>query len=88
MSLDLAEFHRSLSRLARGLPLEDGQTDFIVPADNAQVRIIYEQLEKVTFGGLLTLPRARVTLHLGGLDEAERHAFLTRFEQAFRRGGG
>lgn len=88
MSLDLAEFHRSVKTLAPGVPLEDGQTDFIIPADKGKVRIVYEPLERATLGGLLALPRARVTLHLDELGAAERRAFLTRFERAFQRGGG
>ncbi len=88
MSLELAEFHRSLKTLAPDMPLEDGQTDFIIPTDKGKVRIVYEPLERATLGGLLALPRARVMLHLGELDGVEQRAFLTRFERAFQRGGG
>ncbi len=88
MSLDLGEFHRSLRALAPGVPLEDGQKDIVIAAENAEIRIVYEPLETATLGGLLALPRARVTLHLGELDEAQRHAFLARFDRAFQRGGG
>lgn len=88
MSLDLGEFHRSLKTLAPGVPLEDGQTDIVITAESAQIRIVYEPLETATLGGLLALPRARVKLHLGELDEAQRRAFLARFDKAFQRGGG
>ncbi len=88
MSLDLGEFHRSLKTLAPGVPLEDGQTDIVITAESAQIRIVYEPLETATLGGLLALPRARVTLHMDGLDEAQRRAFLARFDRAFQRGGG
>jgi len=88
MSLELAEFHRSLKTLAPDAPLEDGQTDITVSMDKGSVRIVYEPLERATLGGLLALPRARVMLHLGRLDEAERRVFLTRFDRAFQRGGG
>ena len=88
MSLDLREFHRGLKTLSPDVPLEDGQVDVIVPADHGEVHILYEPLEKATLGGLLVLPRARVTLRLGGLDEAERRVFLARFDKAFQRGGG
>ncbi len=88
MSLDLAEFHRGLKTIAPDVTLKDGQTEFIISAESAEVRIVYEPLENATLGGLLALPRARVTLHLDALGEAEGRAYLTRFDKAFQRGGG
>lgn len=88
MSLDLGEFHRSIKTLQRDVMLATGQNEIIIPADNAEIRIVYEPLEKATLGGLLALPRATVTLYLDGLGETERHAFLARFDKAFQRGGG
>jgi hypothetical protein len=88
MSLGLGEFHRSLKTLAPGVQFEDGQRDFVIAVESAEIRIVYEPLEIATLGGLLALPRARVSLHLGELDEAQRHAFLARFDRAFQRGGG
>lgn len=88
MSLDLPEFLRSLKTLVPDVSLKDGQTEIIILSDQAEVRIDYESLEGATLGGLLALPRARVTLHLGELGKAERHAFLARFDKAFQRGGG
>ncbi len=88
MSLTLADFHRSVKTLAPDLTTTDGQTEVTVPQGNASVCISYEALESETLGGLLALPRARVTLGLGGLDEARRELFLARFDQAFQRGGG
>ena len=46
MSLELAEFHRSLKTLAPDVPLEDGQTDITVATDKGSVRIVYEPLER------------------------------------------
>ena len=88
MALTLAEFHRSLKTLAPDVALEDAQTKILIPANQAEVQIVYEPLEKATLGGLLALPRARVTLHLGELGKAQRHAFLMAFDKAFQRGGG
>lgn len=88
MSLELTEFHRSLKTLAPDAPLEEGQRHVVISADGGEVRIVYEPLEKATLGGLLALPRARVTLCFGELSEAQRRAFLTRFGRAFQRGGG
>lgn len=88
MALTLDEFHRSLKTLAPKMVLEDDQTEIVIPSDEAEIRIVYEPLEKATLGGLLALPRARVTLHLGELDERQRQSFLKAFDKAFQRGGG
>ena len=88
MSLDLVEFHRSLKTLQPDVMLAEKQTNVFIPTDEGEVRIVYESLEKATLGGLLALPRAKVTLHMGGLGETERQAFLARFDKAFQRGGG
>ncbi|GAG05141.1 unnamed protein product, partial [marine sediment metagenome] len=42
MSLDLAEFHRSLKTLSPDVTLKDGQTEIIISAESAEVRIVYE----------------------------------------------
>lgn len=88
MSLDLAEFHRSLKALNPDVTLEDGQKEVLIPSGKSGVRIVYESLEKVTLGGLLSLPRARVTIKFDTLGEADRQKFLARFDKAFQRGGG
>jgi hypothetical protein len=88
MSLDLDEFHRSLKTLSLDVSLEHGQVEVHIPAGRSKVQIVYETLQRATLGGLLSLPRAKVTLHLDGLDEAERQTFLARFDKAFQRGGG
>ncbi|GBE44802.1 hypothetical protein BMS3Bbin10_02907 [bacterium BMS3Bbin10] len=88
MSLDLKEFHRSLTALGPDMALGEGQQQIVISADGGEVRIAYEPLEKAALGGLLALPRAKVTLCFGELSEAERRAFLARFDRAFQRGGG
>ncbi len=88
MSLNLAEFHRALKTLAPDVCVKDAQTEIVIASNQAEVRIVYQPLEKATLGGLLALPRARVTLHLGELRKEQRQAFLTCFDRAFQRGGG
>ena len=88
MALDLADFHRSLKALAPQLDLAEGQTDVSVPFDGEAVHIRFEAREIARLGGLLTLPRARVTLRFDGLDESARAAFLALFDRTFQRGGG
>lgn len=88
MSLSLREFHRSLKTLSPDAPLEMGERHVIIPADGGVVRIGYEPLERAILGGLLALPRAKITLEFGTLSDTERRAFLARFDKSFQRGGG
>ena len=88
MSLTLADFHRSVEALAPDIAARKGQTEFRIPESDATVLVRYEPLESTTLGGLLTMPRARITIFFNGFDEAGREAFLARFDQAFQRGGG
>ena len=88
MSLTLADFHRSLKTLSPDMAIVDSQTDVIVATVSGDVRIVYKALESATLGGLLALPRARVTLNLKQLDQGEREVFIARFDRAFQRGGG
>jgi ribosome recycling factor len=88
MALTLAEFHRPLKTLAPKVSLNEKQTEIEITADKSNVRVVYEALESATLGGLLALPRARVTLHLDELDQSQRQAFIKAFDKAFQRGGG
>ena len=88
MALTLADFHRSLMALAPTLQLHDGQTGVEIDSGGARVSITFEEQPGATLGGLLALPRARVTLALEALDNEARMAFLARFDRAFQRGGG
>ncbi|MEM8743104.1 MAG: hypothetical protein AAGF14_00560 [Pseudomonadota bacterium] len=88
MSLTLADFHRSVRTLVPDVVVRDGQTEFQIADMDGRVLIHYEPLKSTTLGGLLALPRARVTIHLEHLDKMRREAFLTRFDRAFQRGGG
>ncbi|MDA7949337.1 MAG: hypothetical protein MPJ78_17895 [Hyphomicrobiaceae bacterium] len=88
MSLTLADFHRSIKALAPDLVAQEGQTTFTVVEGDTDVLIRYEPLEKATLGGLLAMPRARVTIEHGNLDTSRCKAFLARFDRAFQRGGG
>jgi hypothetical protein len=38
--------------------------------------------------GLVSLPVLRVTFRFAGVDEAQRYAFMTRFDLCMQRGGG
>lgn len=88
MALDLAEFQRSLRTLAPDLPAPPDASRVALADGRNTVAITFEALPAATLGGLLALPRARVTLAFGGHTPEQRTAFLARFDQAFQRGGG
>lgn len=86
MSMSRAEFDNSLAALldlpaARALPVR-------LPLGAGSVAIDFEPLQGVRLGGLLELPRARVSLSFTGVARDEREAFARRFDLAFQRGGG
>jgi hypothetical protein len=86
MSLSESEFQASLAKLgphrksAAGFPVFD--------LASGCVEILYAPAPPKTFGGLLSLPQAHITLAFDGADEASRAAFVHRFDIAFQRGGG
>lgn len=88
MSLSLSEFHRGLRVLSPGIALEDNQRNATLPVGNGSVTIVYEPLEGATFGGLLSLPRAKVSINPRNLAASETDDFISRFNKAFQRGGG
>ncbi|GBF27990.1 hypothetical protein MnTg02_03052 [bacterium MnTg02] len=88
MSLTSAEFRRSLARLTQDSTAEMSGDAAKISYGTGSVAIAYEPLADVTMGGLLSLPRARVSLSFEALDEAQQTEFLAKFDKAFQRGGG
>jgi hypothetical protein len=86
MSLSAQEFEASIRKLgchrmsASGFPVFD--------LGGGSVEIRYEAAPPKTFGGLLSLPQAHVTLVFERAGDGERAAFVHRFDIAFQRGGG
>ena len=87
MSLTLAEFHKSIAVLAGEDRSGNGNSVELLVEDGT-ARINYDALPGARLGGLLELPRAKVSIAFEGLSEPQRRAFLARFDLAFRRGGG
>lgn len=87
MALSEREFINSVCAL---LPPEAGATGLQVsiPLAAGRVTIAYEALPSARLGQSLELPRARVVLTFVDISDAEREAFLARFDIAFQRGGG
>lgn len=86
MSLSHGEFEASISKLGPHGTSRDGFPVFDL--GNGTVEIRYSPAPPKTFGGLLALPQAHVTLAFEGTSDAERAAFVHRFDIAFQRGGG
>jgi hypothetical protein len=86
MSLTAHEFIATLAHLGPSSQQPDGVIVFRL--DGGSVRIRFKPQPSVTLGGLLALPRAKVTLTFDGAADDARTAFLKRFDLAFKRGGG
>ncbi len=96
MSIKPIEFEAGITRLdptAVTSAVTDGATvTFPVthPAAGTTdpVPITFEKLAPAILGGLMRLPRAKVTLELDDLTPDARRTFLGIFDQTFQRGGG
>lgn len=96
MSIKAAEFEAGIRRLdpaaVASASTEGGTVVFPVAHSSAggvgPVQITFEKLAPAVLGGLMRLPRAKVTLHLADLAPDARRAFLGVFDQTFQRGGG
>ena len=88
MSLSLDEFRRSLAFFAPQTASAGETTDFTLTDAHKTLHIHIEELAPFNPGGLIVLPRCRVTLTFTGYDEAGRRAETARFDRTFFRGGG
>ncbi|MEO1205949.1 MAG: hypothetical protein AAFV45_06415 [Pseudomonadota bacterium] len=95
MSLSRSEFDKSISAfratsgyvqtdLGNGGPVDELRFDVA----SGHAVISYAEQASVTFGGLLKLPRAEVTIGFDGVEETDRKDFVSAFDIAFQRGGG
>ena len=91
MSITRQEFETSLARL-NGAPARQAAPGcYEVTTDDATPALVlaeFEELPNAVLGGLMALPRARVTLRLQPLSDHARMEFLNRFDKTFQRGGG
>jgi|CXWK01.1.fsa_nt_gi hypothetical protein len=86
MSLTREDF---LASLRHAGPADDLGGDVHAVALNTGRAIIrFQKLPGARLGGLLDLPRAKVTIAFEDVAESDRTAFLKRFDMAFQRGGG
>lgn len=86
MSLSQSEFEASIAKLGPHRTSGSGFPLFDLAVGCVEIR--YVPTAPKTFGGLLALPQAHITLAFDGADDASRAAFIHRFDIAFQRGGG
>lgn len=91
MSITRAEFETGLRRLTGAAPATTVEGHYLLagigPGDQA-VRCAFEPLPDAVLGGLMRMPRVKVTLDLAALPDAARPAFIAAFDRTFQRGGG
>ncbi len=90
MTLSQSEFANSIAAFAG---TEAGQAanagaPVSIPVGGAAAVITFTKIQGFSFGGLVEMPRARVTIDLTAVPPAEAAAFMRRFDIAFQRGGG
>lgn len=91
MSVTRSEFERGLRRLTGAPPRRTVTGDYVIEPHGdrfAIVRCAFEPLPDARLGGVLAVPRVRVSLDLAALSGAARAAFLAKFDRTFQRGGG
>jgi hypothetical protein len=72
----VGDLHWKLQPGAAGVRIGDGALG--LKWQTAEPRVI----------GLISLPRLMVSFRFAGVDDATRHAFMTRFDLYMQRGGG
>jgi hypothetical protein len=87
MAITLLEFQTTLGPLI-GRGIHPNETAITYHFGSASVLIAYAPQPSVTLGGLLQMPRALVALTFSNATEPDRRAFLLKFDNQFRRGGG
>ena len=78
----------------RWLPAAVGEQHWKLQTQSAGVRIgegalgLKWQVAPPRVIGLVSLPRLLVSFRFAGVDDAQRHTFMTRFDLYMQRGGG
>jgi hypothetical protein len=88
MSATLGDFQRSIKTLAPDHTLRPDGHSVRLQEDGYSVEIHYEPTGTKTFGTLLVIPQAKITLDFDQASPKARKDFIHRFDFAFQRGGG
>jgi len=88
MALTLEDFRRGLASAMDGLDFAlEGSV--VKAGDDAHgITITFTPLPMRVLGGLLRVPRCEVAISFRGYAEAEKAAFLQRFDRSYQRAGG
>ena len=88
MSMKLGDFRRGVQSLGFDFTRLDGAEGVRIDEQDFTVEIRYEAMDTQTYGTLLKIPRARVTLLFDGTSAEAQRKFLERFDFYFQKGGG
>ncbi len=91
MSISRSEFVNSIRSFAGEDAASTAQSDgrvTLAVGPGGKATVAYEAMPGAVLGGLLELPRARVTINFDAGERADREEFLRRFDISFQRGGG
>lgn len=88
MALTPAVFFRDIGRAMGGWRYRVESDGVVAGTKDHGISIRLDELPPRRLSALMALPRCAVTIAFHGCDQAERDAFLARFDQAFQRGGG
>ncbi|MDH3476644.1 MAG: hypothetical protein OEM59_23445 [Rhodospirillales bacterium] len=88
MAMTLEDFLRGLPSAMTGLDYRVNGHSVEAGTPERRLSIVIEPQPPRRLGGLLAVPRARVTITFEGYDPAAEAEFVERFDRAFQRGGG
>jgi hypothetical protein len=88
MGISHADFFRTLEVLLEGKSHTVSGTWIDIPGEGQRVTISLSQQRERRLGPLIKLPVTDVEIAFSGYPEAQRRAFMERFEIIFHRGGG
>ncbi|MCP4934155.1 MAG: hypothetical protein GY927_08105 [bacterium] len=88
MTTTRPEFFRCLEVALRGMPWKINGDHIIAGEEGKKIDLKLSPLPARQLSQLLALERWKLVIEFGHHSEEERSAFMTKFKQAFHRGGG
>ena len=88
MAANASEYASGMARLTRDMTSRVDGPATVVELDGGSVAITYTPKEGRRLSPLLVMPAADVTFAFNGVEDAERTAFIAKFDLVFQRGGG
>ncbi len=88
MAANPSEFASGMERLTQDMVAQPDGIATIIHLPGGTVSITYTPREGRRLSPVLVMPAADVVLDFSGVTEAERTAFIAKFDLVFQRGGG